>query len=850
MLGRYILLLFLTLNLGCSLDARLEQLRDGVIDSYDDLGYVIMPKEKIAVSGESDVSIKPVVFNARDFSVYPRLPAGLNVDRSTGEISGYINDSSFTAGRYALNFRTIQGSSGSVNFEISNLQIDDIDMSAYSAGVCILMSGEVTCWGVSREISLGYSGGVPQKIPNLNNVTQIAVAKGSGCAVTSDGQVKCWGAGNVGELGWGVPQSDSLSAVPIQVTGGGSPKFTKIAAGNTHYCAITEEKDIYCWGLNTSSQLGLGHSTPTNQASRSNFLAGKAEALALGDNFSCALSSDDEIWCWGSNGSRQLGSGTSVAKAEAAPVRVVKLGTSNPLTGIKSIHAGYVTACANTTSGLYCWGSNAHLQIDTTLGTSVNGGYLVDESTEVSSVDISSLHLCFVKSKLGFCSGRNAMGALGSGTLDPTPGKFPVAGGYHFSKIVAGGWINPQYSAASCALTETKKLMCWGSNYGNLVTPLRAHKAAPEKIADARGAISISKVGQLNNVICKIQNNKVFCAHTNDYEKAGISGNHWVGSWNQIGGLPTDYAPALVKTGPYSSCALLKKTGSPNQLWCWGYNGLGGRGDGTYVGGAVATKATLEGIADFELGTHSTCAKTEDNTLYCVGSNAQKQLGPDPVCRGLTKSADWCLVENDVVGFSHNGYQSCLLSKAGNIKCWGEYSPLLYSSDFITPAGIPAEEKLHKISVTSGQLCVAAESGGIYCRGRAVDSLVNRQLNTRLSPDSLEDFAKIDQVVGVKDIYSVGYGSYCVMLDNKKLLCRGDAKKLPLYHTSNVFYPELTEVYLPFSTQKIEMLYANTACLRSDLGDLYCWGAGVDLNLLKGGNDGSMISIPTYVEGI
>jgi len=47
------------------------------------------------------------------------------------------------------------------------------------------------------------------------------------------------------------------SAVPVKAP---PPLYTKIAAGESHTCGLTPDGAIYCWGRNGSGQVGNGSS--------------------------------------------------------------------------------------------------------------------------------------------------------------------------------------------------------------------------------------------------------------------------------------------------------------------------------------------------------------------------------------------------------------------------------------------------------------------------------------------------------------------------------------------------------------------------------------------------------------
>jgi alpha-tubulin suppressor-like RCC1 family protein len=73
----------------------------------------------------------------------------------------------------------------------------------------------------------------------------------------------------------------------------------------------------------------------------------------MGWHHTCALASDGSLWCWGDNSSGQLGDGTWETKA--APVQV-----ASPGSGLVQLTAGGNSTCALQRDGaLWCWGDNA-----------------------------------------------------------------------------------------------------------------------------------------------------------------------------------------------------------------------------------------------------------------------------------------------------------------------------------------------------------------------------------------------------------------------------------------------------------------------------------------------------------
>src|SRR5579859_462516 len=83
-------------------------------------------------------------------------------------------------------------------------------------------------------------------------VTLPIVAGGGGhsCAIMGDKSVWCWGQNTTGQLGTGTIAD---STVPVQVTG--LPPALDVAGGHDHTCAVDTGHQVWCWGANAFGQL-------------------------------------------------------------------------------------------------------------------------------------------------------------------------------------------------------------------------------------------------------------------------------------------------------------------------------------------------------------------------------------------------------------------------------------------------------------------------------------------------------------------------------------------------------------------------------------------------------------------
>ncbi|MDP3775419.1 MAG: IPT/TIG domain-containing protein, partial [Gemmatimonadales bacterium] len=130
---------------------------------------------------------------------------------------------------------------------------------------------------------------------------------------------------------------------------------TSLTAGGGHTCGLTSGGAAYCWGGNGSGQLGDGSTTqrPTPVA-----VAGGITfaSLAPGGGRTCGVTSGGAGYCWGVNSDGQLGDGSTTQRS--TPVAV-----AGGLT-FASLTAGGGHTCGVTSGGAaYCWGVNFQGQL-------------------------------------------------------------------------------------------------------------------------------------------------------------------------------------------------------------------------------------------------------------------------------------------------------------------------------------------------------------------------------------------------------------------------------------------------------------------------------------------------------
>ncbi|MDW3215887.1 MAG: hypothetical protein R8G01_17955 [Ilumatobacteraceae bacterium] len=232
---------------------------------------------------------------------------------------------------------------------------DVVDVETGYLNTCALRSvGTVHCWGA------GFGAGTlatPTQIAGLSDIAEIEVADEYACARRSDGRVLCWGGmGSTGVLGDG---SGTDSEAPRLVAG--LTDATSISLGSLRGCAVRTNSQAACWG---NSMLGNGTTgrslTPVDvKDATTGEPAEEITEIAGGDDWACALRTDQNLYCWGSQSAATAG----LAPSTSADTTQIA-GPVHGLAPVTSISGGRFHACVTTTDhDIMCWGFNESGQV-------------------------------------------------------------------------------------------------------------------------------------------------------------------------------------------------------------------------------------------------------------------------------------------------------------------------------------------------------------------------------------------------------------------------------------------------------------------------------------------------------
>jgi len=361
-----------------------------------------------------------------------------------------------------------------------------------------------------------------------------------------------WGRNSSGEVGDG-SEIDRLTAV--QANGDSVLPGHEVAAvdtGSNHTCAVADGK-AYCWGDNSSGQLG-DNSTQDSDAPVpvAGALAGRwVTAISAGDSHTCAVA-DGRAYCWGFNGSGQLGTGSTDVSLQ--PVAVDTSGVLGGLS-VTSISASVSFTCATAQGHAFCWGRGQFGQ----LGTG-------DEKDSLSPAAV-------VES-----------GPLVGGVVDA------VATGWHHGCLLSSGRVfcwgtysTVDEDGPSDYSTVPQPISVSGALKGKTVTALSAGSYTTCVLAKAAATTAGARAGN------GYGNRKPYCWGAGPLGNSSPSGSHYPQPVDVTGALK-DKDSHTITVGDVGSCVLAEGRG-----YCWGEGAQGRLGNGSTAFAATPVAVSTAG---------------------------------------------------------------------------------------------------------------------------------------------------------------------------------------------------------------------------------------------------------------
>ena len=434
-------------------------------------------------------------------------------------------------------------------------------------------AGALFCWGYNYygqigngQEGSGHDAATPVQVSKVQNVAQVDIGEYHTCAVLQSGEAHCWGRDGYGNLGGAERGNRTEPNVVANVADAQS-----IALGGHHVCVIRQSGAVACWGRSESGQLGASeisdpyHATDVIPAMDSlitppptppTFTPDPATPvqaepmISTSEGFACALGTEGQPVCWGSNSSGQLGDGTTV-------YRRGELVDVSGISDAVEVKVGAARACARRANGsIACWGSlgwyNGAKNIRSSRPLPLEGvsdaveialgGYSyhttcvrhtskavscmreghmmpVEGIADVAQVAGGFGHTCArLESGQVYCWGTGSDGRLGNGANERSVTPVEVAGIRDATYITAG-------NSFTCALRRSGRVSCWGRNedgeLGNGQNGDDVHSNRPVDVSRLRNISHVS--GGMNHACALQEDGTVLCWGGNTFNQCGVA---------------------------------------------------------------------------------------------------------------------------------------------------------------------------------------------------------------------------------------------------------------------------------------------------------------------------------------
>ncbi|HVY32073.1 MAG TPA: hypothetical protein VHB79_36305 [Polyangiaceae bacterium] len=734
-------------------------------------------------------------------------------------------------------------------------------VASYYGSCGLQTDGSLWCWGLDQGRRLGNGRLEDQNVPtrvgdkNDQSWSDVTLGDSHACALHQDGSLWCWGLGNQGQLGGNVT---GTRALPTRV---GNDTWLEIKAGGASNCGRKQDGSLWCWGRNDNGQAGVAAVNPVKEPTQ----IGKSKAwtqLSLGDNHACAIDSNHDLYCWGDNGWGQLGNGAAPTDSPT-PVQI-GAGAS-----WASVDAGYSYTCATRSDGTaWCWGNNDYGVLGKP-GAPSSVPQQVDDTDTWSSMSASpGSETCGIRKDYSlWCWGYGPLGnGDPNGTAVDTPSQVPgnpctdvsdTCQAQQECNFVQGQGVTCRcaagYTGANCDdIAECAGNVCGVRTTCDEKTPGFDCSCQSGFVGDGKACgpkFAALAVGA-NNHSCGIDTaQQLWCWGDNQLGQLGTGDTNGTLSAKHIGAA----AWLAVDMSQQFSCGIQ----ADHTLWCWGTNGAGRSGQPANV--VNETSPTQVGTdkdwLELSVGEDHGCARKQDNSIWCWGSDSQGALGINlgtgnipPTQVGNLKT--WTKV-------TAGDANSCGLRSDHSLWCWGYNG----SGQMAQPAANPIRVMLpapitgpaggwQDVSIYD-HTCGVGVDGTLWCWGLndkgqlGIGNGTTTEVVTQVGTDT--DWVRV----------SSGLNQTCALKSNGSIWCWGGASYGNLGGGSDIydlfprrvgFIPGFTaprsDGFVAYDWVQVDVGYDATCALRSN-GSAWCWGNG--FNGVLGSGDSYDHDLPVLV---
>lgn len=687
------------------------------------------------------------------------------------------------------------------------------------------------CTGANHCITTTDTG------PQCDTVIDVEVGLESSCARMSSGRILCWGGNSEGQLG---NASFSPSTEPVRVVGlplsVGTPDTTHRTFAMTGYggLVIAADGTMYCWGRSASGEWGVasprGYGVPTDV--RASACARATEGhrwveVAAGLHHACALEDGGDAYCWGYNAHGQLDLDPSTG--QLLTPRLVG-------SGIAHVEAALYDSCLLGMDGnVRCFGYDGYGQTgETPRQTSFGNAPVLGGATEIA---MGFYHVCARQGADTYCWG-SADHAAFAGGMGATPVRVPALDG---GRLTLGHF-------ASCHVNSSTQLECVGWNGdGALYGTGPSENPTPVIVGGdmpITGLLDVD-IGQLHG--CALDGeHRIRCWGSDGAGQLGRRPDHFIDTTP----VATGRRGAGLSIGAEGTCVL-----EATEPVCAGQNISQRYGDvaldTAMFRSTGPASAEIPQLSSLGVGYNHMCVATP-TTIYCRGYDGSGELGdttsasrpsfapityPTESLRGGVELA---------VGQSHTCARRSI-AEGSQVYCWGYNVYGQVSPGGPIPVGEPTPigpANAVQVSASIYDSCARYADGTAQCWGYNG----TRQLGDPAVPGDSSGPATV-ALTNITDI-AVGFPSTCAIA-NAQLYCWGTSGSGALgLGAGRTQEATPTLVALPADATPVDVIggHERTCVITMPNRELYCFGRNYEGQV----GDGTQVSrfVPFRVSGL